>query len=189
MVGENANLPRGAVANFKAVAALRDEIVGLADADADSVLDPLEDRIFRNAVARHPLEMKAHVCGCAVGKPVAGWKIPENSVPNALSLGFDVDPLGHGQIALALDHDIADERNDALGCDGGRQPGEQQRQERREAREGLHAPPFWNATWGASASARCSSSKNGSSVKPNLSAMIRSGKERMLVLRLRTAPL
>ena len=133
--------------------------------------------------------LEAHHHPRPVLAPIGGREIAEDAAPDDVALGLDPDGLDHDQVAVALDRNVADELDDAF--DRGRRLGRQEQQAERErtAPKRRHAFPPGKPICGAAASARLSSSKNGSSRNPSVRATITSGNDWTLMLRLRTAPL
>ena len=189
VVGEEADLPVGAVADDVFVPAGAERPIGAADADADAVAQPFGDPIFRGAVARDRLDVEPHLDPRAVPAPVDGRKIAQDAAADLPAFRLHGDRLGDRKVAVALDRDVADEAQDALDRAGGRKRSQQHNERKRDAGDRDHGLPPGNATCGAAASPRSSSSKNGSSLNPRRRASSTSGNDWMLMFRLRTAPL
>jgi hypothetical protein len=171
------------------VLAGRQQPVGAADAHAHPVRQPLGDEVLRRAVAGYGLDVEADLDAGAVAIGVGGGEIAQDAAADLPPLGLHADRLGDRKVAVALDHGIADEQQDAL-C--GRR-----RRERREKEKGRdcsrsrrdHGWRCVSSTFGAAASLRSSSSKNGSGLNPRTAAIRLLGNDWMLMFKLRTVPL
>ena len=125
----------------------------------------------------------------AVGAAVAGREVAQDAAADLAALGFHADGLGDVEVAVALDLDVADEERDALDRERGGACGDEQQEREGDTGESAHGLPPGNAICGTLPSARFSSSKNGSSLKPRGLATRTAGKDWMAMLRLRAAPL
>ena len=189
VIGEEADLPGGAVADHVFVPPGAEQPIGAADAHAHAVAQPFGDPILRSAVAGDRLNVESDLDPGAVAAPVAGRKIAQDAATDVAAFGLDGNGLGDRKVAVALDRDVADEAQDALDRAGGREPRQQHDECKRDAGHRRHDLAPGNATCGAAASPRSSSSKNGSSLKPRRCATSTSGNDWILMFRLRTAPL
>src|SRR5262249_32900612 len=188
-VGKEPDLPRRAVADDVFMRAARQCAVGLADADAHAVRQGLDGERFRGAVALHRLDIEADDHARSVAPRIGGGKIAQEAASNRAALRLHADRLGHGKVAIALHHDVADEGENALLPR--RRPGRagDEEQASGDPAAGRHGRLPENATAGAAAALRSSSSKNGSGRNPSGPAIRLSGNDWMLIFRLRTAPL
>src|SRR5262249_49207293 len=160
-----------------------------SDAHAHAVAEAFGAPVLRVAVAGDGLNVEADFDPAAVGARVGGWEVTEDAAADVVAFRLHGDGLGDREIAVALDRDVADEIEDALDGAGGANRRQDEGERNRDSREHAHGRTPGNATCGATAWARSSSSKNGSSRKPSGRASRTLGNDWMPMLRLRTAPL
>ncbi len=184
---EEADLPRGDILDHVFVAAGVENAVGTADPHAQAVIQIFKRKVFRVAVAADRKHMKAHDDLAAVAPAMIGrGKIAKDAPADNIAFRLHRDRLGDGEIAVALDRHVADKIENPLDRACGHQHRKQDNEPERTAR---HHDLLPSETCGAAACERSSSSKNGSSRKPNGRASSTAGNDWMPMLRLRTAPL
>ena len=116
---EEADLPRGAVADDIFMQAGVDAPAGAADPHAHAVRHLLGGELLDGAVARHRLDIETDLDPRAVGAPIGGGKVAQDAAIDLAAFGPDLNGLGHQQIAIALHVNVADETRDALLGRGG----------------------------------------------------------------------
>src|SRR5262245_7521489 len=184
---EEADLPRGDILDHVVVAASVENAVGAADPHAYAIVQVLKCKVFGIAIARDGQHLKAHDDLTAVAPAmIGGREVAKDATADLVSFRLHRDRLGDGEIAIALDGRVADKIENPLDRACGRKRREQNNERNRNARHHDFPP---SETVGAAACERSSSSKNGSSRKPNGRASSTPGNCWMPMLRLRTAPL
>ncbi len=124
MVGEEADLPAGAVGDLVDMTAAREEHVATADADARAVRELLEAVRLRPSVAPHLQHGEGHAHQAAGAISVVGWKVAQDAALDFVAFDLHGDTLGHHQLAAGLDADVAVELEHALDRGGVRGEGE-----------------------------------------------------------------
>src|SRR4051812_27876758 len=176
MVGEEADLPAGAIGDLVLVPPRREHDAGIADADPRAVGQGFDARRLRTAIARHAhdTERHAHLVPCAI--TVARRKVAQDAAPDLAPLRLHCDALGDEELAARLYGDRAVEIQHLFFTKYFQRKGE-----KCENQEPLHIDTF--------VAARSSVSKNGIGSKRNALPMIMSGKDSRRVTYCFTAPL
>ena len=188
VVGEEADLPRGAIFDDVFVRAVGDGDIGTADAHAHAVREALERPVFRSAVARDRLHVEADFDARAVVARVDGRKIPQDAAADFLAFGLHAMVSVTGRSPLrSTATSLMKFRMRSSAMAGASAINSRTNAVPRRCR--THGFRSEKATDGAAAAERSSSSKKGSALKPNTPASTLFGNDWMLMLRLRTVPL
>ena len=169
VIGEEAELPVGAIGDGVGVLARRQVHLRVADSDAHTVRQLLEGVWFHVSVAADRDHLEAGHHAPAVPVDVAGREVAQQAAPDLLAFRPHPQCLDHLERAVRSHVDVALPVEDALVGPGG---GERQEQRERE-QQSRHG----------------SNSKYSAGTNRSSRATSRSGKVAIRVLRLFTAPL
>ena len=116
MVGEEAELAVGFVANDVGVFARPQDYIRTAHIYADTVAERFEMIGLRMPIPKHFFEMKPHQIAIAQPVAIPRGKITVDSVPNVIALGPHTDGLAHHHRRIGVHRDIAVVRENPLVC-------------------------------------------------------------------------
>ncbi len=175
MIGEVADLARGAIGDLVDVLAVLQHDVAAPDADALAIAEPLELEVLGRAVAPHPQHLEGHAHAIAEAVPVVGGEVAQDAALDVVAFHLDHDALGDREHAVGRDGDGGMEVDHPLERRHRHGP------ERAKEGEQLHKVTFTGA--------RSAVSKNGIGWKRKAFAMMTSGNDSMRVTYCCTAPL
>ena len=132
---EEADLPRGAIADLVAVRRVLEEDVLAADPDARAVAERFEGIGLSPPVALHVEDVEADDHPLAIPVRIGRREVTEDAVPDLVAFGIDGDRLGDVDRGIGVHRHVADEALDALL---GQRRGGQRQAEDQEGKKAAH---------------------------------------------------